>query len=149
MKHLLWVFLLIVFAVSCWNSFKVQLAESYYLTGLSLILFVLVFLLVALDYRILGKQISIEPRIEEIENKQKELKEIATTLSKSILLTVYEASRYGGASTEGIKHIENYIKRIEKYVPETNILEIEQEKNEIQNEIEMKGKELRPEEKTA
>ncbi len=83
--------------------YKNPVPQAYYLAIVSLSLFVLVVFLEALNYKIGGKYLTIEKRIDDVVAAQEEVKLLSIATSQALHVLADGAGRWGGPSP---KHVE-------------------------------------------
>ena len=111
--------LLLVFVVGAayalWGN---RSRENYVFMGFVLLLFVTVYSVSVLGYRITGSNIGIEEARKEIEASKLEVSTIATTLLKITYLAANGSSRWGGMPKEHLEEIHKLQASLHDYLPE-------------------------------
>jgi hypothetical protein len=90
---------------TCLNS-----TAAFTISGASLTFFVGFFAVGILDYKIGGVQITLEKRVSNLEQENKELQTAATALIKSLYTISKGAEGYGGPSEEHYSLVSEYLK---------------------------------------
>jgi hypothetical protein len=111
--------LLFVFLVGAafflWSN---RTRESYVFTGFVLLVFVTIYSVSVLGYRITGTNIGIEEARKEIETSKKEISTVATTLLKITYLVADGSGRWGGMPQEHLDEIRKLQSSLHNYLPE-------------------------------
>jgi hypothetical protein len=130
-KHLIWIFLLFVFIISFCLSIHGNNYVYLWFSFFVLVLFLAVVLALTQNYKVHTKYLSIEPRLDNLERNDKELRELANTLAKAVLHTLHESSRYGGRTIKGEEYIINKYLKTNKNIPESVYEEVKKDIEEL------------------
>ena len=132
-KVMFFIFLALILVFSIWNIYKTQTVSSYIFALVSLIAFVTIFasseLGVLWGIGLKSKIISIENSVQQVANRQTELKEITTQLLKISLLLSVGSGYFGGVPEPFQKAIEEKIDSLSSYLPPDFDVNVENELN--------------------
>ena len=92
-------FCMVVFMASFFVAVSKESMAAYSLSGASFVCFVALYAAGVLGYKVGGSHISLEAKVEALENENTELKESVTALAKSIYMVSSE-----NAPVFGFKH---------------------------------------------
>lgn len=106
-------------------------AAAFGLSTVSLCLFVAIFAVEVLEYKIGGHQVTIEKRLGSLEKDNIELKEAVTSLLKSIYLLSHPNTPIGGPSQEMHQLIDKYLAPIKHLILEDVKVTVELDLNNI------------------
>ena len=114
-------FILSFLLLFCVSSFIVgtslNSASAFALSGAALLPFVGIFAVGVLDYKVGGNQLTLEKRVNNLEQENTDLKESVTALLKSIYALADGASRWDGPSDKHKNLVAGYLKPIGHIVP--------------------------------
>jgi hypothetical protein len=82
-----------------------QTRENYLFCGFILLLFLIVYCVSVLDFRITGTSIGIEQTVKQIESSKEEIKKVAGVLIKIAMILADGAGRYDGIPDVHLKEI--------------------------------------------
>jgi hypothetical protein len=118
------VFILSFLFVLCIVSFivgtQLNSTAAFTLAGTALLSFVGIFAVGVLDYKVGGNQLTLERRVNSLEEENTELKESVTALLKSIYVMAHGASIWDGPTEHHNKLISDYLAPI-KHLVDPNI----------------------------
>ena len=121
-----------------WNN---RVRDNYIFTGFILLLFVTIYSVSVLGYRITGSSIGIEEARKEIEASKKEISAVATALLKITYLAANGSSRWGGIPKEHLEEIQKIHKSLGDYIPNDVEQDIKNKLSVIDAKIESRNKE--------
>lgn len=134
MKFLKVLFLVFLFIIVCFSLYHIETNDnvsnnSYFLAIISIIVFVLCFLLLALKIKVSGQYISLEQDLANLQVEQKKLSNIATTLYKLLIFFKYHIF-YPAEVDKNFEIFERLQNEIEQYIDNTDIDSLKKELDE-------------------
>jgi len=111
--------LAILFVVVCYAFILLCIskkAENYWFLSFNILLFVVIYCVSILDYRITGSNIGIEKAVKEINVSRKEIEDIAVSLFKVAHILADGTGRMGGMPDEHKNKILSIQEEMGKYI---------------------------------
>lgn len=102
-------FLLVLCVASFIVGASINSAAAFGLSGVALLPFVGIFSVGVLDYKVGGNQLTLEKRVNNLEQENTDLRESVTALLKSIYVMSHGASCWDGPSDNHNKLVSEYL----------------------------------------
>ncbi len=135
MRWLLIIFLFLTTIATFLFLYMNPVAQAYYLVIVSLVLFVLVFVVEVLGYRIGGKYLTLEKRLHDIAVEQEEVKLLSIATSQALHVLADGASRYGGPSEQHKNLIKKYLTPVSKHLPKNHLAQVNNDIKQLLSDI--------------
>lgn len=114
------IFILSFLLLLCVASFivgtQLNSAAAFALSGAALLPFVGIFAVGVLDYKVGGNQLTLEKRVNNLEQENTDLRESVTALLKSIYVMAHGAGIWDGPTEHHNKLISGYLAPIEHLI---------------------------------
>lgn len=125
MKFLKVSFLVFLFLIVCFSLYHIETknnvsGNSYFLAIISIIVFVLCFLLLALKIKVGGQYISLEQDLANLQVEQRKLSHIATTFNRFLIFFKYHTF-YPVEVDKNFEIFERLQNEIKEYVDDTGV----------------------------
>ncbi|HMW40733.1 MAG TPA: hypothetical protein PKD57_15100 [Saprospiraceae bacterium] len=105
-------FLLIFLCVSFYVGCALNSAPAFAVCVATLLPLVAIYCVGVLDYKVGGSQLSLEPRVHNLEEQTAELQKVSTALLKALYLVADGAPRMGGVPNKHNDLLNDYLKDI-------------------------------------
>ena len=109
-------FLLLLTVASFIVGTQLNSAAAFALSGTALLPFVGIFAVGVLDYKVGGNQLTLEKRVNNLEQENTDLRESVSALLKSIYVMAHGASIWDGPTEHHNKLISDYLAPIEHLI---------------------------------
>ena len=106
-------FCFVVLVASLWHGFQRDSAPAFTLAGLAFLAFFALYAVGVLGYKVGGSALSLEARIEDVEQSNLELQQVARALAKSLVVISDGAGRYNGPGVAHTEMVNELLKPIE------------------------------------
>jgi gas vesicle protein len=116
LKIILLIFILIPTIFAFFWACKLKTKETFHLFGLLFLIFVVIYSVSILGYRITGTNFGIEKAKSEIEASKKEISEVANTLVKMAYIIADGSERWDGMPPEHFNKIKQYRNEIKSFL---------------------------------
>lgn len=111
-KSFILFFLLISSCISFYYGVALNCSAAFTLSTTSLIGFTAVYCAVVLGYKVGGSQLSLEPRVQDLEQQTEELKKVSTALYKALYVVSSSSYQIGGMTNTQDTLLESYLEPI-------------------------------------